>query len=360
MKKILLSVATLFASFAINAQALTNQNFNDLTAGDLSADLTGAAAGQGGWIVATAGAATTDFQIVNLGTGDNGLLLTSEAGVTAGGANVRYALQDLTSSWTNRTAGNDKIVCSYEFFTGTANANTNANFNARLYNSAGGMIVGFTYNNFTKILKGQALLNTATAGTPGVYNFNLKTGGANLVLTDNTWYQFTVIFDKATGDIYFVGSHPDFAGGKVPGGTTAGNTTASAGKDVGEFAFYNFTSAASTTTGAPANAASQEFLIDNVFVRAQADLSLSVKENVVAAQFSVFPNPANNVVNIANADNILVNKVTVTDLNGRTVKNVSFDNVSNVEVNVADLASGLYIMNITSDKGTTTEKFVKN
>jgi len=80
----------------------------------------------------------------------------------------------------------------------------------------------------------------------------------------------------------------------------------------------------------------------------------------LSSQFSVSPNPAKNVVNIANGDNMFVNNVTVTDLNGRTVKNVTFDNVANVQVNVSDLASGLYIMNITSNKGTATKKFVKN
>jgi hypothetical protein len=79
-----------------------------------------------------------------------------------------------------------------------------------------------------------------------------------------------------------------------------------------------------------------------------------------SSKFSVSPNPANNVINITNADNMLVNGVTVTDLNGRTVKNVSFDNVASAQINVADLASGMYILNVTSDKGTATKKFVKN
>jgi hypothetical protein len=57
---------------------------------------------------------------------------------------------------------------------------------------------------------------------------------------------------------------------------------------------------------------------------------------------------------------MLVNGVTIADLNGRTVKNVSFEGVANAQVNVADLASGLYIMNVTSDKGMATKKFVKN
>jgi hypothetical protein len=79
-----------------------------------------------------------------------------------------------------------------------------------------------------------------------------------------------------------------------------------------------------------------------------------------SSKFSVSPNPASSVVNITNGDNMLVNGVTVTDLNGRTVKNVSFEGVASAQVNVADLASGMYIMNVTSDKGTATKKFVKN
>ena len=98
-------------------------------------------------------------------------------------------------------------------------------------------------------------------------------------------------------------------------------------------------------------------IVIDAFTVEQTTLS---NNEFLSSQFSVSPNPAKNVVNIANGDSMFVNNVTVTDLNGRTVKNVSFDNVANVQVNVSDLASGLYIMNITSNKGTATKKFVKN
>jgi len=80
----------------------------------------------------------------------------------------------------------------------------------------------------------------------------------------------------------------------------------------------------------------------------------------LASRFSVFPNPATNVVNIANAENALVTGVSIVDMNGRTVKSVSFDGVAEAQINVSDLASGMYLMNIASDKGTTTKKIVKN
>jgi hypothetical protein len=76
------------------------------------------------------------------------------------------------------------------------------------------------------------------------------------------------------------------------------------------------------------------------------------------AQFAVYPNPASNVVNVSNAD-ALVNNVALTDLNGRIVKTVKFNGVSDAQVNITDLASGVYLMTISSDKGTTTKKVVK-
>jgi hypothetical protein len=53
------------------------------------------------------------------------------------------------------------------------------------------------------------------------------------------------------------------------------------------------------------------------------------------------------------SNNILVSGISITDLNGRLVKQKSYTNVS-------DLASGMYMINITSDKGSVTKKIFKN
>lgn len=86
---------------------------------------------------------------------------------------------------------------------------------------------------------------------------------------------------------------------------------------------------------------------------------LGINEQV-AAKLSVYPNPSKNVVNVSNSDNILINAVTVTDINGRTVKSAKYDNVSNLEINIGDLASGMYMMAIASDNGIAIKKIVKN
>lgn len=98
------------------------------------------------------------------------------------------------------------------------------------------------------------------------------------------------------------------------------------------------------------------FLLDDVAV----NTGLAGVDEVLASKFSVFPNPANNVINISNAENILVNGVEIVDLNGRTVKSVKYDGVATAEINISELSSGLYMMNVSSDKGMTTKKIMKN
>ena len=98
-------------------------------------------------------------------------------------------------------------------------------------------------------------------------------------------------------------------------------------------------------------------LLDNITVTADGTAGVN---NILASKFSVYPNPANNVINLSNAENILISGVVISDLNGRTVKNVAFDGVASAQINIADLSAGMYMMTVSSDKGTMTKKIVKN
>ncbi|WP_169628033.1 T9SS-dependent choice-of-anchor J family protein [Flavobacterium soli] len=98
------------------------------------------------------------------------------------------------------------------------------------------------------------------------------------------------------------------------------------------------------------------FMVDDFKVTAA---TLKVNNNLETS-FSVSPNPATTIVNLNNDANILMNEVKVTDINGRTVKSVKLNNVSNTQVDISDLASGVYLMNVSSDQGTITKKIIKN
>lgn len=78
-------------------------------------------------------------------------------------------------------------------------------------------------------------------------------------------------------------------------------------------------------------------------------------DTALAGSFSVYPNPTKDVLNIANSIGAETNTVTVSDINGRTVK--QFGSVS--QINIADLNAGVYFVNISSNEGSLTKKVVK-
>lgn len=78
-----------------------------------------------------------------------------------------------------------------------------------------------------------------------------------------------------------------------------------------------------------------------------------------ALEISVYPNPANDLVTISNTTNAIISNVEMTDLNGRIVKNTSL-NATEGQINISDLSTGVYLMKVSSDQGSTTKKIIKN
>lgn len=98
------------------------------------------------------------------------------------------------------------------------------------------------------------------------------------------------------------------------------------------------------------------FLLDDVAVTS----ATAGVNDVFASKFSVYPNPANDVITIANAENMLVNGVKITDLKGRVVKEAKLAGTVEAQISISDLASGMYMVTVSSDKGTATKKIIKN
>jgi len=113
------------------------------------------------------------------------------------------------------------------------------------------------------------------------------------------------------------------------------------------FGFQNKTTANATGTHA--------VIIDNFTVTE----TLSTND-ILNTKLSVYPNPVNNMVNVSNSLNVLMNSVSITDINGRVVKNVVLSNVSDAQINVAELNTGVYFLKIETNEGTATKKIVKN
>lgn len=74
---------------------------------------------------------------------------------------------------------------------------------------------------------------------------------------------------------------------------------------------------------------------------------------------SIYPNPINDMFIIQNENNIGISDLTITDVNGRTVKVINVNSIEN-EINISDLNSGIYFINITNDNGLAVKKIIKN
>ncbi|THF49125.1 T9SS type A sorting domain-containing protein [Flavobacterium supellecticarium] len=83
-------------------------------------------------------------------------------------------------------------------------------------------------------------------------------------------------------------------------------------------------------------------------------------QDFFAKNFSVFPNPANDVLNIAAKNGMEIKGIQVTDLNGRIVKSVAVQGQAEAQINVSDLTAGAYFVSVQSNEGTATSKFLKN
>jgi hypothetical protein len=98
------------------------------------------------------------------------------------------------------------------------------------------------------------------------------------------------------------------------------------------------------------------FMVDDFRVTSS---NLKVDE-FFSNKFSAYPNPATNSITVANNESIILNSISITDINGRNVKEVKVNNVSETEVNISDLSSGIYFMNINTDNGKAVKKIIKN
>ena len=82
-------------------------------------------------------------------------------------------------------------------------------------------------------------------------------------------------------------------------------------------------------------------------------------EDFFANNFSIYPNPTSDILNLK-SNSLNIQNVQITDLNGRSLISVNYDSTTTTQLEVSSLSNGIYILNVTTDSGTGTSKFVKN
>jgi len=96
--------------------------------------------------------------------------------------------------------------------------------------------------------------------------------------------------------------------------------------------------------------------LDNITLTATVPMS---SNEFFANNLKIYPNPTKDIINLSTSTT-LINNVDVTDLNGRIVKSFDLSGISQTELNVSDLTSGMYFVSVETDLGKGTTKIIKN
>lgn len=95
--------------------------------------------------------------------------------------------------------------------------------------------------------------------------------------------------------------------------------------------------------------------VENYKINVQAAASVN---DFFAKNISIYPNPASDMFSLVSTTSTFEN-IKVTDLNGRTVKNINVNSLSSTEVNISDLTSGMYFVTVQTDNGSGSTKIIK-
>ena len=177
----------------------------------------------------------------------------------------------------------------------------------------------------------------ATVGIPQDVVFNYP----NLNLTAETDNTITVMINASRNNVLWIlGEKPTV--GAMPAGETGLGVVTRCG-----------------STGNN-NGCARNFGVDNNFqMRVVAVSAPLTSQEFNFDSFTIFPNPIADILTISNNNNYNVKSVSISDLNGRVVKIKNFDSLSDIKINMTDLSSGMYIMNINTNLGTIIKKVIK-
>ncbi len=325
MKKITFLTTAFILSFFANAQVLFTENFNSYPTGHLNSDYTGTTAGQGGW-VADRHQSSIVTAMVTPETGKGNVLniITNHTSPTTD-VGISIEQRNIDLLWNNRTAGNNVLKMEYEVY-GTGS-----------FVAAAGLLDDISpYLRF--YFKALVQYHIDTEPSP-LNGSNLKKYDAT-TFPYNMWIKAELFIDYNTKKCYFYLPTLNLFRADVFNSTFVADNIQLSG-------FY-------LKPGSVVK-------YDNIKLSALPTVPayiLSANE-MVSATFNMYPNPATNVVNITNTENILVEQITIYDMAGKQLNTQSFNNESEVQLNIENLASGNYLLHIQTNAGLALKKLVK-
>lgn len=95
-----------------------------------------------------------------------------------------------------------------------------------------------------------------------------------------------------------------------------------------------------------------ELIVDDLSL----DMINSVNNIQAKPQFSMYPNPAKSEVSISITDNDYLKSINIVDITGKTVLTRTYNNALEAKLEIDELLTGVYFVQVTTNKGITTKK----
>ena len=320
----IVTVLLLLAAVPLNAQVLWTDNFNSYNTGTFTT-------GQGGWDVYST--ASNTIQIIAESGKGNVLAWGWISFPTSG--NSSYCFKDnLTALWNSRSAGNNVLKFEFDFW-----GKDFTNSPGQRFQTGVGLATPIVF--LRCIVEASQSYIDCNSTYP---TYNLKTP------YNHTWIKVEVYieYNANNNTSYFYTYIPSLNYLTVY--EQSGNNML--GQD--ELRISNLISQPTQAFGG-ALIKYDNFKLSAIPTR---PAHVSVNE-YLSSKFNLYPNPATSVVNITNAENMLVNQVTVYDIAGKQLSTQTHNNETDIQLNVEHLASGTYMLHLQTNEGTAVKKLVK-
>jgi len=100
-------------------------------------------------------------------------------------------------------------------------------------------------------------------------------------------------------------------------------------------------------------------IMRNALLWAIDGVVLSTDDNELGIDISVFPNPAQNELNIANTSSVSIEKTYIIDMVGRIVSTMDASDATTRTIDISNLTTGIYFLRLESADASSVIKFIK-
>lgn len=350
------------------AQVLWSEDFDNYTIGNLGIIHSSSGGqnvnpnppvpGQGGWYVtevySNSGSYTNYYDIkIEPETGRGNVLNVKDIprnNTSYAAIHISKVVEDGTL-WNGRNFGNNILKFEYDFYTGNLATKKDIKLASVYLNKAKNIVYNSPISGID-ITPLAATFYYNTENTNIIRQLSLHNTGRFGELSDNTWVTLVIYIDYTSGYVYLEMPSINISIRSIQPllGTSDGF----------EFANHIDLSLQIQPNVFTDNSNRNSYFVkfDNLKMSAVNTLPLSLKK-LAATKFTIFPNPITDFVTITNSDNIGVKQIEVFEISGKIVKTQTFNNENEVQLSLADLVSGTYLMHIKTNVGTAIEKVIK-